>query len=486
MYVQRGVRGIGLDFQRGLDYFPVSVPAADRAAIMHAFLQRIRGAIDAATAPGDSIALGLRLTPSWATLRSQGLADLNKLVRSLADGGDGVTYLNWGTYFWARQPFDSEIESLVAATPSGTPFYIETSSWVGEGPRAPACSYSPKIRITKEELWTTALLARYYGAAGISAFNFIYTRPYYDNKCAFEINKPFSEPLFAALGSTRNSTFLECCADQFYRLSPTYDPVGGQMGRGGLPLVRGAPAMLHMVAVPPLGGWQKQGRLRLLTSSVLPPGASLNVTINGHPLRPASNTSSVYSEGVQATLAKFPQVLWSAWEVDDPAIVMRRGNNSISVQLLPSLPSLPIPDPSHDGSTALRQAGGLGGPVPASEPAHVPRGPLNDTNLASDAFFHSYHVYANKTAGALACQDECDADAKCAAWTYVTGRAGSSPAPGVERCCHHAVRGCPLRQQGMYSGAKNPGPCVPAPAPAPPPPSPSLLLVKLELSLPVA
>ena len=36
------------------------------------------------------------------------------------------------------------------------------------------------MRVTKEELHTTALIARAYGASGLSAFNFVYTRPYFD------------------------------------------------------------------------------------------------------------------------------------------------------------------------------------------------------------------------------------------------------------------------------------------------------------------
>ena len=39
---------------------------------------------------------------------------------------------------------------------------------------------SAQIRVTKEELYTTALIAHAYGGSGLSAFNFIYTRPYFD------------------------------------------------------------------------------------------------------------------------------------------------------------------------------------------------------------------------------------------------------------------------------------------------------------------
>ena len=37
-----------------------------------------------------------------------------------------------------------------------------------------------QVRVTKEELYTTALIAHAYGGSGLSAFNFIYTRPYFD------------------------------------------------------------------------------------------------------------------------------------------------------------------------------------------------------------------------------------------------------------------------------------------------------------------
>ena len=52
------------------------------------------------------------------------------------------------------------------------------------------------FHILQEELWTTALLAHAYGAAGLSAFNFVYTRPFFDVPCQFELNKPYSEPLW--------------------------------------------------------------------------------------------------------------------------------------------------------------------------------------------------------------------------------------------------------------------------------------------------
>lgn len=337
MYVPRGLRGIELDFQRGLDYFPQSTPLGTRRGIMRAFLRDIRARMDAAS-PSQPLALGLRVTPSWGTLRLQGLDELGGLVMPLGAGGDGVTYLNWGTFFWAYQPFDSELASLAAATPPGTPFFYEVTSWTGEGPADPAkggCR-PPKVRITKEELWTTALLARAYGARGISAFNFVYTRPFFDEPCEYSENEPYSEPLFADLNRTRNASFLACCADQFYRLEPTRDPVHGQMGGNGIALNGTAAVHLRLVAVPPAQGWQHTGRLRLRTQGRRPAGAHLTVQLNGRALVATPNVTSLFPEGPQAAKAHFAPDLWAAWEV--PAAAVRNGNNTVEVQLAVSQP----------------------------------------------------------------------------------------------------------------------------------------------------
>jgi hypothetical protein len=162
MYVARGVHGISLDFERGLDYFAARVPLAKRKIIMKDFLRGIRARIDNATIaarnvwdacysqhgqtsthcgvePPAEVALGVRLTPRWGQLQEQGLDDLQSLVTPLSRGGEGITYLNFGVFFWAFQPFDSEISSLAAAIPSGTKWYYEVTSWIDTARSTPNC-----------------------------------------------------------------------------------------------------------------------------------------------------------------------------------------------------------------------------------------------------------------------------------------------------------------------------------------------------------
>ena len=54
-------------------------------------------------------------------------------------------------------------------------------------------------------------------------------RPFFDFPCEFELNKPYSEPLFGALNQTKNVSFLNCCADQLYRLQEGVNEPPGEL-----------------------------------------------------------------------------------------------------------------------------------------------------------------------------------------------------------------------------------------------------------------
>ena len=414
MYASRGLlAGISLDFERGLDYFPTGTPQSVRSSVMPQFVRDVRAAIDKS---GHELALGLRLTPSWSTLRQQGLDDLRQLVTPISAGGSGVTYFNWGINYISYMPFESDLGSLASATPPGTPFYWEVSSFTGHGP----ASCPIYVRMTKEELWTTALVARSYGAQGLSAFNFIYTRNFSDVMCQQQASQPFSEPLFAELGRTKNETFVSHEADQLYRAAKFSNPV--------LQPSRYVQTQLIMVPPQPLGRWANDGRLRVLLSAPLPTSLEIVVKLNDQTLQPCENSSSLYSNGIQAKGAMWPQNHWKAWSV--PAALPRQGNNSVTILLQT---------------------------VSDTSPPVVQRGPLNNTDLQPALTYnHTFQHYKDKTSGALACQAACDADgARCAAWSYVVGGGQW----GEERCCFHGELGCPLKKSGVISGARKAGVC---------------------------
>lgn len=353
MYGNR-VAGIELCVRCAGDYFPLKTAQAVRNKLMMAFVRQVRLAMDAATEGLGlpQLALGLQLSPDWGNLRAVGLADLAQVVAPTTAGGAGVTYLNWAVASRSVFPFDCALASLAAATPPGTPWFFNIQSWTYNGP-APGTpgsnasfSCDVKVRITKEELWTTALVARAYGARGLAAFNFIYTRYYSDGGCELAAGVPYSEPLFAAYGQTRNDTFIST-ADQYYRLSSNLNPVPGQLGHDGASLYPSKNDFgleLELFMVPPAGGWQQQGRLRLRTklplgsthgvvpSGVVPSSAErLYVSVNGHALTINTNVSSIFPTGVQAILAHYPDELWHAWNL--PIACLRPGNNTVQIAL---------------------------------------------------------------------------------------------------------------------------------------------------------
>ena len=102
---------------------------------------------------------------------------------------------------------------------------------------------------------------------------------------------------------------------------------------------------------------------------------------------------------------------------------------------------------------------------PPPPPQYVARGPINNTDLGDGqpAIIYNYTQFANKTAGVTACQQQCDKNSNCSAWTFVIG---GGVANETERCCLHGQLGCPLPKSGMLSGAKVDGArCAVAPPP---------------------
>ena len=240
---------------------------------MTSFVRQIRGR--RSTRRGCRWRSASGCSPRGPRCGPRGLGDLAGLVVPVRadEGGCGVAYFNWGIDFYTFMPFDSEIASLVAATPAGTPFYLEVSSWTwtGVGPTNAACSHEAKVRTTKKELWTTALVAKEHGARGLSAFNFfVYTREFYDFPCECEENKPYCTrsrcsalELAAGHGQER-----DVCQPLRRPVLPA--PRGGRWANGGgIPatatLGQHSEAALRVVMVP------SRGTSTPASSACLPP-----------------------------------------------------------------------------------------------------------------------------------------------------------------------------------------------------------------------
>ena len=167
--------------------------------------------------------------------------------------------------------------------------------------------------------------------AGLSAFNFVYTRPYFDVPCQFELNQPYAEPLWDALNQTKDIAFVQR-ADQLYRIGH----MSGMQQRIQAP--RADPTFtLAFVRPTSPAQWARTGRLRVLVVGAADRDANgsllvnVSAALNGVELRPTKNVSSQYNEGTQATLALWPTESWRAFDV--PSAIAKDGNNSIQFKV---------------------------------------------------------------------------------------------------------------------------------------------------------
>eukprot|EP01048_Picozoa_sp_COSAG05_P008607 COSAG05_NODE_663_length_8031_cov_8.938225_3_plen_260_part_00 len=197
--------------------------------------------------------------------------------------------------------------------------------------------------------------------------------------------------------------FIKSSADQLYRLGRT----------------RTGPGQLHqqsahlepdfrIVVVPPSEGghYHQLGRLRVLLGE---DAALVNVSarINGHTLTPSANTSALFDEGPQATLGRYPDSYWRAFDVL-PNAQLVAGNNSVGFVL-----SAPPPPPSEAGYT-LTYTGAHGStkgsrfrfPFPHTSASY--RGPRVNGGASSQPTLE-------------ACQEACDQDAQCKGVYYGAG-----------------------------------------------------------------
>ena len=163
-----------------------------------------------------------------------------------------MTYLNWGINYLSFMPYESDLASLAIATPTGVPFFWEVSSFTGNGPVTVAGCRPAFVRMTKEELWTTALVTRSYGAQGLSALT-SFTRAISDMPCnARKINlsanhclqNPDEPRTKHSLQSTQISFTAQWLSNP---MLTSIDHVATQL-----------------TMIPPnlAGKWQKNGRLR--------------------------------------------------------------------------------------------------------------------------------------------------------------------------------------------------------------------------------
>lgn len=169
------IDGLELDYMRFPLFFRDDAPRAQRAAVMQAFLARIRAALDRHGRPQSGApraALALRLP-----LRLAGWADLGlspDMLRRV-----GVDRVTLSAHTFTSQDLDfaatrQALDGLQVTLELGQGKHVRLNGLRPREQRAP--DEEPMLLCQPEDFLSTARLAAEHGMAGVSFFNFVYYR----------------------------------------------------------------------------------------------------------------------------------------------------------------------------------------------------------------------------------------------------------------------------------------------------------------------
>jgi len=316
------IDGFELDFMRHARYFRLDETAEEqRIEIMTRFVADVRAALDRTTKPGQHRWLCVRVP---LRLRKHGDLGID-LVKWVAAGVDMV---NLSCHFTTEQ--QSDLARVCQLVP-GAAVYIEMT-FVNQRyskPSGPRISRNEVYRkMTAEQFYTAAHLAYARGAAGASAFNFVYYRSLASkgSRC---------EPPFGVLGRMRDREWVARQPQHYFTTRHGNFDWPALMRSRGRDLKRDRPIQITLDMAPPTGGWQSGGRLRVQAKDAFG-DRDLSVQLNGTTLKPTPDVSEPYANPYPDGLA-VPAAL-RAWTV--PAELLKDGPNTIDIRMVQGEPLL--------------------------------------------------------------------------------------------------------------------------------------------------
>jgi len=319
--------GLELDFMRHPKYFRLDrTTAAQRAAILAGFVQRVRRVLDATAKPGARRWLCVRVPPYVETH-----ADVGIDLRALADAG--VDMVNVAPHYFTVMT--SDVAAIRRMLPERVRVYHELHYATVVGPPAEVDGRKVRTvrRTTPQQFYTAAHLTYARGGDGISTFNF----HYYRGARPTDVYGPPQEPPFRVLRHLGDPDWL-ARQPQHYIVGRTgsaiLDHAQAHMGRHfRLPVKEGEPMRLTLDMAPPTGGWKEGGRLRLQAARGL--GTSeWEARLNGARLEPTDDVSEPYPNPYKVALGEPAD--YRAWIV--PARLCRAGANLIEITLTKGKP----------------------------------------------------------------------------------------------------------------------------------------------------
>ena len=314
-----GLDGFELDFMRNYSLFQVDkTTGAERCAIVTGFVRQVRAVLDRTARGGRRRWLCVRVPCFLPVLDALGL-DLPALAAA------GVDMVNVSaSYFTIQQCDFAAIKRLVPQTA----VYLELCHSIWNGPRVRA-GYDGFLfrRATPAQLYTAAHLAYARGAAGVSAFNFVYYREHGGAE-----RGPFQEPPFEVFKQLGDRAWLAQQPQRYFLSSGWGNPF---MKSTAMPrkLTKGHATTFALDLAPPTGGWRQTGRLRIQTKADLDT-QTCSARLNGVELAPMSDLAE-HGPVFNPVLLGTPATL-RAWTV--PPQLLRDGINQLEVKLLTGTP----------------------------------------------------------------------------------------------------------------------------------------------------
>ena len=302
------IDGLELDFMRHFWLFQTGkTNLCQRKVIMTRFIRKVRRLLDSTEINGKYRWLSVRIPVFTRYYESMGV-DLKMWTDA------GVDIVNASTTFFTIHLTD--IADIVAAIPD-YPVYLEMCHTTLIGTRFGVGDSFCYRRTTDEQYYTAAHLAYSRGAAGVSAFNFVYYREHGAEECG-----PFNEPPFHVFQHMSDPDWL-AQQNQHYVLAFT-----NAYETPNIPqeVAVGQTVHFEMDMAAPTGGWMQAGKLRIQSEGDMG-DAVFTAKINGTTLAETTDMSEPYPSpytqmlGVSETL--------KGWTV--PTAFVQNGINNIEI-----------------------------------------------------------------------------------------------------------------------------------------------------------
>ncbi len=335
---QKDIDGIELDFMRfWMIFHPFRTTSQERADIITDFVREVRAEFDKHAKPGQRRYLCLRVPSQRAVMDRVGIDPVRLSTEA------GVDMFNVSGHFYSN--LQTEAAQIKKLLPDNVAVYAEQhfinakmnyKVAVGVTPEGKHFVYAPgtapkgaKIswiyrRTTDQALITAAHMAYVRGVDGLSFFNFQYYRSTLNPT---DGHGGIFEPPFHLFKLLRDPAYV-AKQDQYYFLAHTHNEPAHSDRPFQNEFVTQIPQTQWLDMSPPVGGWKRDGRLRIQSIDDLT-GTDWSISINGTTLEPIADVSEPYKNPYDTALGEPKN--YKAFRV--PANILKDGLNNITVVL---------------------------------------------------------------------------------------------------------------------------------------------------------